>query len=134
MVAFEVSFVSVITYLLLTKFLKTKGHLWLFELAPSLEVTRRTAMISLLLGFGTLTVGFLAGYLFARHTQSGRDWRTDVTILLSTSAWLGYLIAVIAGIRSKFYGRRYAALNIASFVLIMLTLLSTVFFSGLHRT
>jgi hypothetical protein len=133
LVAFEVSFLSVFTYLLLKKFLKDKGHLWLFELAPSLEVTRRTAMISLLLGFLGLTAGILAGYLFARQAKEGPGWRMDVTILLSTATWLSYLLTVIFGAVSKFYSRRYASMNMISFVLLMTTLLSTVFFSGLHK-
>lgn len=133
LVAFEVSFLSVFTFLLLKKFLKDKGHLWLFELAPSLEVTRRTAMVSLLVGFVGLTAGVLAGYLFARQSKEGAGWRMDVTILLSTATWASYLATVIVGAVSKFYGRRYASLNMFSFILLMATLVSTVFFSGLHR-
>ena len=133
LVAFELSFVSVFTFLLLKKFLKDKGQLWLFELAPSLEVTRRTAMISLILGFVGLTAGVLAGYLFARQSKEGAGWRMDITILLSTTTWASYLVTVIVGAVSKFYGRRYASMNMLSFVLLMVTLLSTVFFSGLHR-
>lgn len=133
LVAFEVSFLSVFMYVLLKKFLKAKGHFWLFELAPSLEVTRRTAMVSLFIGFLGLTAGFLAGYLFARQSKEGPAWRMDVTIILSTVTWVGYLVTVLLGSFSRFYSRRYALMNMISFVLLMVTLLSTVFFSGLHK-
>jgi ABC-type uncharacterized transport system permease subunit len=134
LVALEVSFVSSLTHLLLKRFLKTKGHLWIFELAPSLEAVRRTAMVSLLVGFSALTAGILAGYLFARsRSPAGAGWRFDVTIVLATATWAAYLATLLAGARSRFHGRWAAALNLGSFFLLMLTLLLTTFSSKLHR-
>lgn len=130
----QISCVCIFAHRHLDALLRSRRVSWFFELTPSLEGIRRMATLSFLAGYGSITVGILAGYLSARSRLGpGVSWRFDPTILLVTASWLCYSAALIVGQARGFRSRSFAAIQALSFSLLISTLVTTIFWSPIHR-
>jgi hypothetical protein len=131
--AFQTLFISSFTTLLIQRILKRKSGLWMFEMTPSLEASTRTGMISLIVGLIAFTVGLLSAYLVARQSNLPEGWRIDMIVYITSATWLAYVVTFVCGVRTRFRGRLFHIASMASFVPLILTILTTFLWSGFHR-
>lgn len=92
---------------------------WLFKL-PSLEVLDRLNLYALGLGFLSLSVGVLFGFLGIFH-RFGHWWTGDPKQISSLALWGWYLVVWIVRLRSTLRGKRAALLAVLGFGLVIFT-------------
>lgn len=127
---FMVAFVAGGLYIAAQRSLK--GH----EIAsnlPPLETALKLNRAAVAIGFLLLTAGIVTGYLYARARMPGPEWRLDAKVLLATATWTAYGIVLLMAVVPRLRGRREVVASMASIVLVMLTLLATLGWSGFHR-
>lgn len=127
---FMVAFVTGALYIAAQRALK--GH-EMSENLPPLETALRLNRAAVALGFALLTAGILIGYLEARSRMPGPEWRLDAKILLATATWAAYGVVLLMAVVPRLRGRREVVASMASIVLVMLTLVATLGWSGFHR-
>ena len=119
------AFLGGIMYLLQERELKKKRFGYFFSRLPSLETLDVLNNHCLAVGFVFLTVGIVAGALWARLTNGGL-WQWDWSLLI----WFFYLVQVHQRFTVGWRGRRAAVMSIVGFVLAMLTLWGVAHLAG----
>jgi ABC-type transport system involved in cytochrome c biogenesis permease subunit len=75
-------------------------------------------------------MGIITGALWAQGGGRGY-WATDATVLFSFLTWLVYLLLIFYRM-SGWRGRKAAYLSIVGFIGVLVTLVGTNYFGGLH--
>lgn len=113
--------------------LKSKKLSKMSRLLPSLSDLDRINHICLLLGFPVLSVGVLAGMVFAEFSwQAG--WLTDPKIMWTFAGWIIYGSLLHQRLAIGWKGYRMALISCAAFVLLLLSYgCVRIYFSTLHN-
>jgi ABC-type transport system involved in cytochrome c biogenesis permease subunit len=98
---------------------------------PSLESMERFIYRMILISFPLLTLGILIGGHWALQTR-GRFWGWDPTETFSFVTWTIYALYLALRWAIGWRGRRSTYLALAGFGIILVTLVSLLFFSPLH--
>ncbi|MBZ4658208.1 cytochrome c-type biogenesis protein CcsB [Desulfacinum infernum DSM 9756] len=130
---FAVAFAAAIMYLLQERAIKQKrlGHL--YARLPSLERLDRINHICLLIGFPLMTVGLLAGFLYA-STVWKSPWNWDPKEIFALLTWLIYAVLLHERLAVGWRGRRAAWLAIFGFSAVLVTFLGVNLFLEGHHT
>ncbi len=109
-----------ITYVLLFKEIKTK-HLGVFYARlPSLQVLDQMNQRAIVVGWVFLTVGLVAGVLFAVQTKAPAMSIEDPKIFVALICWAVYSFELFAARRIGWGGRRTAYLSALGFAIVLL--------------
>ena len=127
---FMIAFVTGALYIAAQRALK--GH-EMSSTLPPLETVLKLNRVAVATGFALLTAGIVIGYLPARSRMPGPEWRLDAKILLATATWAAYGVVLLMAVVPRLRGRREVVASMASIVLVMLTLMATLGWSGFHR-
>jgi cytochrome c-type biogenesis protein CcsB len=130
-VALFIAFSAAVLYLLQEHELKSKHPKMFYNRLPSLEICDDLAYRALAIGFPLMTVGILAGALWAQ-TAWGTVWVGDSKILFSLLTWLIYLTLIHYRLIAGWRGRKAAYLAIVGFVGVIITFLGSGYFAALH--
>lgn len=125
------TFVAAIMYLIQENELKTKKPRAFYYRLPSLEVCDQLYYRSLAFGLPFLSLGILAGFVWASRAWEG-SWQLDPKIVASLVTWLIYLVLLSTRLSGNWRGRRAAYVAIFGFAAMMITFLGASFLSGLH--
>jgi ABC-type uncharacterized transport system permease subunit len=129
--ALFLSFGASLLYLVQERSLKSKRPGGLLTRLPALEVIDEIGYRSLLLGFGPMTLGLVAGTIVAQSTYGKLDL-FDPKILLSILMWCVYLLMLYTRWNSGWRGRRAAYLATFAFVAALFAWIAN-YFSPIHR-
>lgn len=122
--AFFVAFSAGIMYLIQERELKRKRPQAFYYRLPSLEICDDLGYRSLSVGFPLLTVGIVAGALWASRSLT-QPWGGDPKIIWSLITWLVYAVLIHYRLSAGLRGRRAAMMSIVGFVIVLLTFLGT---------
>ncbi|HEX8925911.1 MAG TPA: cytochrome c biogenesis protein CcsA [Terriglobales bacterium] len=112
--ALFLSFVSSILYIFQAKSLKAKKQPgWLSKL-PALQVTDELGYKALLVGFPFMTVGLIAGMIFASE-KFGASYFSDPKVVLSLLMWGVYMLLIYTRWSAGWRGRKAAYLATFAF-------------------
>ncbi|MBW2367083.1 MAG: c-type cytochrome biogenesis protein CcsB [Deltaproteobacteria bacterium] len=109
-------------YLLQERAIKTKQPGFFFRRLPSLNLLDRTGYACIVSGFMMLTIGLVAGVLYAK-TAWGRFWSWDSKEVWTAIVWLFYAVLLHERIVSGWRGRKAAIMSIVGFGLLLFTFL-----------
>ncbi len=113
--------------------LKHKKTGKMIRLLPSLHDLDRINHLCLLWGFPLLTIGIIAGAVFAGMAWNTL-WPTDPKIIWSLAAWVIYGFLLHQRLAIGWKGSRMAVLSCAVFILFLLSFLAVRFcFTTLHN-
>ncbi len=130
---FAVAFAAGIMYLLQERAIKRKRFGHLFSRLPSLERLDRLNHICLMIGFPLMTVGLLAGFLYA-STVWRSPWNWDPKEILALFTWTIYAVLLHERLAVGWRGRRAAWLAIFGFSATLVTFLGVNLFMKGHHT
>jgi len=132
-VAFAISCVSAVMYVMLLGEIQKKHLGYFYERLPSLDALNQVNDRAASFGFVLLTAGIVSSSIWA-YQELGRLWvwgEPTVAPLLLT--WVIYAGHLWARTMSGWQGRRAALLSIAGFTIVVLAFpVVGVFFSGVH--
>jgi cytochrome c-type biogenesis protein CcsB len=131
-VALFIAFSAAVLYLIQERDLKSKHPRMFYSRLPSLEICDDLAYRALAIGFPLMTLGILAGALWAQTVWGATNWARDPKILFSIFTWLIYLLLIRYRLIAGWRGKKAAYLSIAGFVGVLVTFLGTSYFTGLH--
>ncbi|MFA5181432.1 MAG: cytochrome c biogenesis protein CcsA [Syntrophales bacterium] len=130
---FAVASVAGLVYLIQDGLIKRRKFSKFIKLFPSLQDLDRINHICLLWGVPLLTLGVLAGSIWAR-TVWGSIWQWDPKQIWTLTAWLIYAVLLHQRLAIGWKGHKTALLSVAAFVLLLATLLvEKSFFTTIHR-
>ena len=124
--AFALASVVSVAYLVQGRLLRAKGSGGLWRRLPSLETLERVGQAALSLGFPALTVGLVAGVLWAGRPSAplGRAWWADPKVVGGLVVWLFYAAVLHARLFVRVRGKRAALLTIVGFLLTVASFLA----------
>ncbi|HEX3701967.1 MAG TPA: cytochrome c biogenesis protein CcsA [Vicinamibacterales bacterium] len=131
--SFALACVIGITYVLLFKEIKAKHLGFFYARLPSLQVLDRMNHRAIVIGWVFLTVGIVAGAIWAR-TYAGADPHVramslqDPKIFASVLCWVVYSFELFAARRIGWAGRRTAYLSALGFAIVLLNLVPISYF------
>ena len=125
------SFVSSLLYLVLARQLKHKQTSGWAARLPSLHEVDQLGYKALMLGFPFMTVGLLAGVIFAQ-AQYGSSFYSDPKVLLSLLMWGIYLVLLYTRWSAGLRGARAAYLASFGFI-VSVCAWGANYMSKLHR-
>jgi cytochrome c-type biogenesis protein CcsB len=120
--ALFVAFAMGVLYLIQERELKSRAPRRFYYLAPSLERCDTIAGSSVAVGFGFLTLAIITGLLWS-HSARGRYWSWNAKEWSALTAWVIYVVLLLARRRSGWGGRQAALLGVAGFVVVLFTFL-----------
>jgi cytochrome c-type biogenesis protein CcsB len=120
--ALFVAFGMGLLYLVQERGLKSRTPNRFYYLAPSLERCDTISGRSVAVGFGFLTLAIVTGVLWS-HSARGRYWSWNAKELSALTAWVIYVVLLLARRRSGWGGRQAAWLGVAGFSVVLFTLL-----------
>lgn len=119
-------------YLLQERLIKRKQGGGLSRLLPSLVDLDRINHLCLSVGFPLLTLGVIAGSLWARHVW-GSHWQWDPKQVWTLLAWLIYGFLLNQRLAFGWKGRRIALFSLSALILLVLLLLVRLLLPTMHR-
>ena len=120
-------------YLIQDRLLREKKPTGLSGLFPSLRDLDRINHLCLFAGFPLLTLGILAGSLWARIVW-GSHWQWDPKQVWTLLAWSFYAFLLHQRLAIGWRGRRAARWSLAGFVILLFLMIAgRLFFPTLHR-
>ena len=122
--AFGIAFAASIMYLIQENELKRKRPQAFYYRLPSLEICDELGYKSLSIGFPLLTIGIVAGALWANKAW-GTSWGWDPKIIWSFITWLTYAVLIHYRLYAGLRGRRAAFMSILGFVFVLFTFLGS---------
>ncbi|RPI27499.1 MAG: hypothetical protein EHM61_08295 [Acidobacteria bacterium] len=128
---FFVTFVAGLLYLFQERELKSRKPRTFYYRLPSLDLLDDLFYKFLIAGFGFMTLGLMAGMIWAE--QKWIDWHTDAKVIAALLTWCIYLVLIYLRMSVGWRGRRAAFINVAGFVSVIFTLVSASFLGGLHK-
>jgi cytochrome c-type biogenesis protein CcsB len=120
--ALFVAFAMGVLYLVQERELKSRSPRRFYYLAPSLERCDTISGRSVAVGFGFLTLAIVTGVMWS-HSAHGRYWSWDAKEWSALTAWIIYVVLLLARRRSGWGGRQAALLGIAGFSVVVFTFL-----------
>ncbi len=114
------AFTMGVMYLFQEKELRSRSPRRFYYLTPSLERSDTIGGRSVLGGFGFLTLAIVTGFLWNR-SLTGRYWTGDPKEWAALTAWIIYVVILVARWRGGWGGRRAAWLAIAGFAAVVFT-------------
>lgn len=113
-------------YMVQERLLRRKAALALWRKFPSLETLERVGRSALSLGFPVLTVGLVAGVVWAEQSSAplGRGWYSDPKVVGGLVVWLFYAAVLHVRLFARVRGRRAALLTIVGFLLTVASFLA----------
>jgi cytochrome c-type biogenesis protein CcsB len=129
--ALFVSFAAGIMYLIQENELKRKRPQAFYYRLPSLEICDDLGYTSLSFGFPLLTIGIVAGSLWASRAW-GKYWGWDPKMVWTFMTWLVYAILIHFRLSSGLRGRRAAFMSILGFLFVLITFIGTRFQGTAH--
>jgi ABC-type transport system involved in cytochrome c biogenesis permease subunit len=131
--SFALAFVIGITYVLLFKEIKTK-HLGLFYARlPSLQILDLMNQRAIVVGWVFLTIGLVAGVMFAAQTSALALSLQDPKIVVALICWAVYSFELFAARRIGWAGRRTAYLSALGFAIVLLNFVPISYLTSSHR-
>lgn len=130
---FGVACAAGVLYLYQERAIKKKRLGPLYGRLPSLERLDRVNHICLLIGFPLMTVGLLAGFLYA-STVWKSPWNWDPKEIFALITWLIYAVLLHERLAVGWRGRRAAWLAIFGFSAVLITFLGVNLFLKGHHT
>ena len=125
--ALFLTFTFSIMYLVQEKALKNKRPVRFFLPLPSLSACDQVLYVSLMIGFGLLTVGLALAAIWSANTRDTFDvWQNQREILALVS-WVIFGVVLYARLVSGWRGRKMAFLTIAGFAAVMLRIIGGPF-------
>jgi ABC-type transport system involved in cytochrome c biogenesis permease subunit len=120
-------------FIMQNRMLKYKKLSKMSRLLPSLNDLDRINHICLLWGFPILSIGIIAGAVFAQlNWQAG--WLTDPKVIWTFAGWIIYGFLLHQRLAIGWKGYRMAVISGAAFILLLLSYGSVrLFFSTLHN-
>jgi cytochrome c-type biogenesis protein CcsB len=120
-------------YLIQNSFIKSKKVGGFSRLLPPLQDLDRINHICLLWGFPLLTLGVIAGSIWAR-TVWGSHWQWDPKQVWTLIAWVFYAILLHQRLAIGWKGRKVAFFSIVAFLILLFAFVgANVFFITSHR-
>lgn len=129
--AFALAAVAAAMFLMQQHDLKVHKLRALLSILPSIQRLELITTRLVIVGFGLMTIGLVAGWQLPRPGEI--SYFSDIKVFWSALLWLVYLEAIVA---HKFFGRsarRFALGVIVAFVFLLLTFGITNVWSPLHR-
>ena len=111
-----------VMYLLQERELKQKRFGFFFSRLPSLDTLDKLNQHCISIGFPLMTVGMIAGSLWARQIWGGRPWQWNPKIIMSVITWLLYAGLMHQRFTMGWRGRRAAGITIIAFFAVLLIL------------
>jgi len=132
--SFALACVIGITYVLLFKEIKTK-HLGVFYTRlPSLQVLDQMNQRAIVVGWVFLTIGLVAGVVFAVQAQVPSMLSLDdPKIFVALICWLVYSFELFAARRIGWAGRRAAYLSALGFAIVLLNFVPISYLTSSHK-
>jgi ABC-type uncharacterized transport system permease subunit len=131
--SFALACVIGITYVLLFKEIKTK-HLGVFYARlPSLQVLDQMNQRAIVVGWVFLTIGLVAGVMFAAQTSALALSLQDPKIVVALICWAVYSFELFAARRIGWAGRRTAYLSALGFAIVLLNFVPVSYLTSSHR-
>jgi len=132
--SFALAFVIGLTYVLLFKEIKTK-HLGVFYARlPSLQVLDQMNQRAIVVGWVFLTIGLVAGVIFAAQTHVPAMSIEDPKIFVALICWAVYSFELFAARRMGWAGRKTAYLSALGFAIVFLNFVPISYlFTGSHK-
>ena len=131
--SFALACVIGITYVLLFKEIKTK-HLGVFYARlPSLQVLDQMNQRAIVVGWVFLTIGLVAGVMFAAQTSAPALSLQDPKIVVALICWAVYSFELFAARRIGWAGRRAAYLSALGFAIVLLNFVPISYLTSGHR-
>ncbi len=129
--AFFVAFAAGLMYLIQENELKRKRPQAFYYRLPSLEVCDELAYKALSVGFPLLTIGIVAGAVWANSTW-GRYWGWDPKMIWSFVTWLIYAVLIHYRLSAGLRGRNAALMSIVGFVFVLFVFVGTRYQGSAH--
>lgn len=130
-ILFAISFVSALMYLLQERQLRKKAFFVFFYRLPPLDVLDRFSERFIEAGYPLLTIGLVAGALWA--TSAWQAWFSEWKVIWSVITWLIYGFYLVFRLLLGWRGRRAAYLSVAGFLAVVANLyVINLFVSRLH--
>ena len=126
-----VTFIASFLYLFQERELKTKKHRTFFHRLPSLVLLDELFFKFLVAGFCFMTVGLLAGMIWAEQDRIS-GWLSDPKVIAALSTWGIYLILLYFRLTAGWRGKKAALMSMAGFVSALFAFLGANYFGGLH--
>jgi len=131
--SFALAFVMSITYVLLFKEIKSK-HLGVFYARmPSLQVLDQMNQRAIVVGWVFLTIGLVAGVIFAVQAHAPAMSIEDPKIFVAVICWVVYSFELFAARRIGWAGRKMAHLSAVGFGIVLLNFVLISYFTSSHK-
>ncbi|ROQ91185.1 c-type cytochrome biogenesis protein CcsB [Desulfosoma caldarium] len=130
---FAVAFAAAVLYLYQERIIKKKRPGSLDDRLPALERLDRVNHVCLLMGFPLMTLGLLAGFLYA-STVWKSPWNWDPKEIFALITWFIYAILLHERLAVGWRGRKAAWLAIFGFSAVLITFLGVNLFLKGHHT
>ncbi|MFZ2632604.1 MAG: c-type cytochrome biogenesis protein CcsB [Desulfosalsimonadaceae bacterium] len=121
-----------ILYLIQEHGIKTKSNRFFLKRLPSLEFLDRTGYAFIVSGFTLLTIGLIAGFVYAQLVW-GRFWSWNNKEIWSMITWLIYAALLHERLVAGWRGRRAAIMAIIGFAALLFTFLGVNFLLEGHH-
>lgn len=128
---FFVTFVAGVLYFFQERELKSKKPKTFYYRLPSLVLLDDLFYKFLLAGFAFMTLGLLAGIVWAERDWVD-GWQKDPKVIATFATWAIYLILIYLRLTAGWRGRRAAWLSLAGFLSVLFTYLGASFFGSRH--
>lgn len=129
---FFVTFVAGLLYLFQERELKSKKPKTFYYRLPSLNLLDDLFYKFLIVGFGSMTLGILAGVIWAKQDWA-KGWESDAKVIATMITWAIYLVLIYLRTTAGWRGKKAAIVNIAGFLSVIFTLVSAKFLGGVHK-
>ncbi|MBE9547223.1 MAG: c-type cytochrome biogenesis protein CcsB [Proteobacteria bacterium] len=130
---FALACLAGVMYLIQDGFIKSKKIGGFSRLLPSLRDLDRINHICLLWGFPLLTVGVIAGSIWAR-TVWGSHWQWDTKQIWTLIVWAFYAVLLHQRLAIGWKGKKAAFFSIVAFLILLFAFVgANVFFATSHR-
>ncbi len=129
---FFITFMSSALYLFQQWQIKSRKPRILLERLPALLTMDEAFQNFLIAGFSFMTVGLLAGVLWAEKEWT-QGWYQDPKVISTFVTWLIYLALLYLRLSAGWRGKRAALMSLAGFLSVLFTFIGArLFFEGLH--
>ena len=133
--AFAIAAGAALGYLVQERLLRRKAGGAPWRKLPSLEGLERVGRAALTLGFPPLTLGLVAGAIWAERSSAllGHAWYVDPKVVGGIVVWLFYAAVLHVRLFTRLRGRRAALLTLAGFLLTLLSFTAAHVYRGPTR-
>lgn len=129
---FFVTTVASVLYLFQQREIKSRNPKIFNSKLPSLLVMDEAFQKFLTWGFSFMTLGLLAGIIWAEREWLG-GWQSDPKVISTVVTWLIYLALIFLRFSAGWRGKRAAIMSLVGFISVLFTFLGArMFFGGLH--